>query len=149
MSSPTHPPRAPRRPRGTPSPKATAPPASRDAQGAASGDPGEGQGFYAGQFDPEELADLVAFGDDMSLVDEIACARVALRRVIELLGREPDEGITTAEYARLGQLAFSGARTVARLLRDQRALSDDAADAITGAIGTALDELGSEWSVHL
>jgi hypothetical protein len=85
----------------------------------------------------------------VSLVDEIACARVALRRVIELLGREPDAGITTAEYARLGQLAFSGARTVARLLRDQRALSDGAADAITGAIATALDELGSEWNIHL
>jgi hypothetical protein len=149
MSSPARLARAPRRPRGTPSREVPAPPASPDAQAAASKGPGEGQGFYAGEFRADELADLVALGDDMSLVDEIACARVALRRVIQLLGREPDAGITTAEYARLGQLAFSGARTVARLLRDQRALSGDAAKGLASAIATALDELGGEWRVDL
>ena len=38
---------------------------------------------------------------------------------------------------------------VARLLRDQRALSGAAADGIAGAIATALDELTSELGVKL
>lgn len=39
----------------------------------------------ASVLDPQELADLIAYADDMTLDDEIACARVALRRVLVLL----------------------------------------------------------------
>ena len=82
--------------------------------------------------------------------DEIACARVALRRVLAALGAPGDEtGLSASEFARLATLAFQGTRTVSRLLRDQRALSGDAADGINGAIGAALDELSVMWGVEL
>jgi hypothetical protein len=115
-------------------------------------------GFYASALDPQELADLIAYGSDMTLDDEIGCARVALRRLLVLLdasdaSRFDDpadvQPMTRADYARLMGLALQAARTIARLLRDKRALSDTAADGITGAIGTALDELSTLWGVPL
>jgi hypothetical protein len=115
-------------------------------------------GFYAPALDPQELADLVMYSDDMTLDDEIGCARVALRRLLVLLDasdvrnyEDPDdaEPMTHADYARLMGLALQATRTIARLLRDKRALSGDAADGIAGAIGQALDELASEWGLVL
>jgi len=108
------------------------------------------QGFYACALESKELADLAAYGGDLSLDDEIACARVAVRRVLAALGAPGDEtGLAASELARLAGLAFQGTRTVSRLLRDQRALSGDAADGINGAIGAALDELSVMWGVEL
>jgi hypothetical protein len=107
-------------------------------------------GFYADALEPRELADLVAYGGDLSLDDEIACARVALRRVLAALGAPGDEkGLSASDFARLAGLAFQGTRTVSRLLRDQRTLSGDAADGINEAIGAALDELSVMWGVEL
>ena len=102
-------------------------------------------GFYSPVLEPEELADLVAFADDLDLDDEIALARVILRRLVALLtnGNRPDEMV------RIASLALQATRTIARLLRDKRALSGEAADGIAGAIGQALDELGSEWGLDL
>jgi hypothetical protein len=70
-----------------------------------------------------------------------------LRRLLLYLRDHPD--LDAATLARLAPLAFRGTLTVARLLRDQRALSGEAADGIAGAIGQALDELGSAWGVEL
>jgi hypothetical protein len=107
---------------------------------------------------PEELADLVACADDLTLDDEIATTRVTLRRILSLITpdvravREPPQTnapMTPVDYARLATLALAGARTVARLLRDQRALSGEAADGIAGAIAQALDELGTELGLDL
>lgn len=109
-------------------------------------------GFYATSLSPTELADLVLYADDLTLDDEIACARVALRRVLDALTTttdQPDRQLDAESYARLAAVAFQGTRTVARLLRDQRALSGQAADGIAGAIAQALDELGSEWGLEL
>jgi hypothetical protein len=115
-------------------------------------------GFYAAALDPQELADLIAYADDLSLDDEIACARVALRRVLTLLDvsdvsqyDEPTDAqpMTRADFARLMSLALQATRTIARLLRDKHALSGSAADGISGAIGTALDELSTIWGVQL
>jgi hypothetical protein len=114
-------------------------------------------GFYSSALLPEELADLVACADDLSLDDEIATTRVTLRRILGLicadhLQKQPEGDtihLTTQEYARLATLALAGARTVARLLRDQRALSGEAADGIAGAIAQALDELGTELGLDL
>jgi hypothetical protein len=115
-------------------------------------------GFYASALDPQELADLVLYADDLDLDDEIACARIALRRVLTLLDtptitqfedttdRQP---LAPDDYARLVGLALQATRTIARLLRDKRALSGDAADGISGAIGLALDEISSLWGVDL
>jgi len=107
-------------------------------------------GFYATALEPRELEDLVAYGGDLSLDDEIACARVALRRVLAALGAPGDEaGLSASDFARLAGLAFRGTRTVSRLLRDRHALSGDAADGVNGAIGAALDELSAMWGVEL
>ena len=119
---------------------------------------GRTQGFYAGALEPGELADLVAFAGDLTLDDEIACARVALRRVLAALSTPGDtegadpaagEALSLSEFARVAGLAFQGTRTVSRLLRDQRALSGDASEGISGAIAAALDELSTMWGVDL
>lgn len=105
-------------------------------------------GFYSPVLKPDELADLVACADDMTLDDEIALARVIARRLAGMLIAPPDAA-ETADTARLASLALQATRTIARLLRDRRALSGDAADGIAGAISQALDELSSEWGIDL
>jgi hypothetical protein len=104
-------------------------------------------GFYTRSFDPDELADLVMLGDDLTLDDEIAAARVALRRVLDALKANGD--LAAADCAKLAGLVFTGTRTVARLLRDERALSQQAHEGINQAIALALDELGHEWGLDL
>lgn len=86
------------------------------------------------------------FADDLTLDDEIALVRVTLRRLMNSL-----EGVDLEAEAlsKLAPLAFYGARTVARLLRDQRALSGQAADGLLGALGQALDEVGSQMGLPL
>jgi hypothetical protein len=115
-------------------------------------------GFYSSVLRPDELADLVTYADDLSLDDEISCARVALRRLLTLLEspqlapfEDPNDShaLTTKDYTQITALALQATRTIARLLRDARALSGEAADGIAGAIAHALDELASEWGVDL
>lgn len=108
--------------------------------------------FYASVLEAGELADLVAFADDLSLEDEIACARIALRRVLALLSaqeRDGESALSAPEFARVAALAFQGTSTIARLLRDRRAIRGDSADGISGAIAQALDELSIEWGIEL
>ena len=105
-------------------------------------------GFYSPVLRPDELADLVACADDLTLDDEIACARVIMRRLLGIL-TEFENGSRLDEIARLASLALQATRTIARLLRDKRALSGDAADGIAGAISQALDELSTEWGIDL
>ena len=112
----------------------------------------EALSFYAGVLEAGELADLVAFADDLSVDDEIACARIALRRVLAELSKEGEEGgatLSASEFARLAALAFQGTSTIARLLRDRRAIRGESADGISGAIAQALDELSVEWGIEL
>ena len=59
---------------------------------------------------------------------------------------------TDADLAALTELFALHAQTASRLgrlLRDQRALSGQAADGLAGAIGQALDELSNELGVEL
>jgi hypothetical protein len=116
--------------------------------------------FYSPALQPEELADLDACAEELSLDDEIATTRVTLRRILALLSveraeRSPEHpraaegGMEPRDYARLARLALIGGRTVARLLRDKRALSGEAADGLAGAISQALDELSTEWGIEL
>ncbi len=108
-------------------------------------------GFYAASLKPDELADLLTYADDLTLDDEIACARVVLRRLLALLREEPntEHPVTNTDHYMLFSLSLQAARTIGHLLRDKRALSGQAADAISGAIAQALDELGSEWGIEL
>ena len=78
-------------------------------------------GFYSTAFNLEELEDVQDHDPDSVLKSEIACARVALRRVMSILA-DPNRDLPAWEYAKLATLAFYGARTVARLLRDQKDL---------------------------
>lgn len=107
-------------------------------------------GFYGRVYTLEEIADLVAYAADGSVVDELAATRVAIRRVLEkLTDKGPDEELELEDYARLAALVFTGANTVARLLKAQRVLSGEAADSLAGAMGTVLSELGQELGIDL
>jgi hypothetical protein len=111
-------------------------------------------GFYSRTFERAEIDDLVVFASCETLDDEIACARVALRRVFRLLlagttpGPEPTP-LAAPDYLRLVALAFQGTRTVARLLRDRHELGDDDEDGISTFMAQALDELSEEWGIDL
>jgi hypothetical protein len=66
------------------------------------------------------------------------------------LRADPDSGdITAEELHRLCSLALQATRTVARLLREQHAISGKAAEGIAAAIGHALDELSTDWGIQL
>lgn len=101
-------------------------------------------GFYSRQLTNQELADLIAAGDDLALADEIAINRVLLQRLLAALETADAETLAT-----IAPIILSGTRTIGRLLRDQRALSGEAADGIAGALAQALDELSTEWGVEL
>jgi hypothetical protein len=209
--------------RGSDPPRCAAHSERKGGAGAPSKDQDRGaHSFYRPALHPEELADLIACAEDLSLDDEIATTRITLRRILALLSADgnpqghPQEGhpqggaptgsgaamtqdghpqggaptgsgaamtqdghpqgdaptgsgaamtqdghphggaptgcgpaMTLEEYARLAALSLAGARTVARLLRDKRALAGEAADGISGAIAQAIDELATEWGVDL
>lgn len=102
--------------------------------------------FYRRAVSGQERADLARLARGASLEEEIATTRVVLRRLLVFLRDHPE--LDAASLARLAPLAFRGSQTVARLLRDQRALTGDSADGIAGAIGQALDELATEWGIE-
>ena len=106
-------------------------------------------GFYSSAVAPDELAALVAYSDDMTLDDEIGITRIALRRALKALSAptDPPARFALQDFARLAAVVFQGGRTVARLLRDRRALSGEAADGIAGALAQAIDELSTEWGL--
>lgn len=103
------------------------------------------RGFYTPNYSIEEIVDLVNLTVDDTLDDEVAAARVALRRVMEQFRQE----LTPLEYGRLSALVFRGTDTIARLLRVRRQLTGDAGDAYARAIGEALDQLAREWNIKL
>jgi hypothetical protein len=57
--------------------------------------------------------------------------------------------MTPENRARLAALSLAGARTIARLLRDKRALPGEAADGIPGTIAQAIDGLSTERGIPL
>lgn len=137
--------------------RATDPPlcAAHAHRNAGAGAPAGNQnarthGFYSTALELEELADLVACADDLSLDDEIALTRVLLRRLMEQIHRTPaGDDAEPTDYVRIAGLALQAARTVARLLRDKRAIAGEAADGLQGAISQILDEFSTEWGVEL
>jgi len=96
-------------------------------------------GFYSPAIAPDELADLVAYSSTDDLSDEIGAVRVALRRVLKALG--DDTATITPDLA---AMVFVGARTVARLLRDRRAISGGAAKGMIAGLDQILTELADE-----
>jgi len=105
-------------------------------------------GFYRHTLSDEELADLVSCADEDSLEDEIACTRIAVRRTLELLNRGA-ETMSETEFLRAAALVFRGTRTIALLLREQRALTGGEEGRLQEVFGAALDALGEEWGMEL
>jgi hypothetical protein len=100
-------------------------------------------GFYSPVIEEDELADLVALGDNITLEDEIALCRVAIRRLAASLQAEGK--VKQADLERIASLMFAGARTVARLLRDKRIISNEAATALSSAMNAALDWMNEQY----
>jgi len=115
---------------------------------ADSGQRASDEGFYSPMLSPDELADVVAYAAELTLADEIACTRVAVRRTLEFLSQGRGS-LSEADYLRAAGLVFQGARTMARLLRDQQALLGDSTDRLTAIFDAALDGLSEEWGIEL
>ncbi len=108
-------------------------------------------GFYGRILQNDELADLQNCSENTPLADEIALVRVTLRRVMTRLGRYDltQDDLTNQDLTKMVGLVMTGARTLARLLRAQDALSDQTTDDYRGSIDQALDELSAELGLPL
>jgi hypothetical protein len=117
------------------------------AHGGGQGNPGAPagntnavtHGFYT-----QPSVELQGISD---VVDDLMHRQSQLSAFIETHVAEGD--IEVADMAKLLGLLGQNASRIGRLLRDQRALSGEAADGLLGALSVALDELGSEWSREL
>ncbi|RPI58381.1 MAG: hypothetical protein EHM56_01960 [Chloroflexi bacterium] len=102
------------------------------------------RGFYFPALLPEEL-DHTLRQSNLTLDEEISLARICLLRVAEAL--KANGKLTPEQRIRLAALIFKGASTVARLLRDRQAVSDEPGDTLSSAIGPAVDIAASELGV--
>ncbi len=87
-------------------------------------------------------------GDASGVIDDVIAALAERHAWLstKLDEIDPDD---IKSLVRLFTAYSQNASRLGRLLRDQRALSGQAADGIAGAIAQALDELGSELGVPL
>lgn len=129
------------------------PRSSGRARSARPAVPGEGEAL-APSPDPSRPADdpeIVLAGGDLetmaTIIHDLAAKQRRLSAYIDA-GWESD-ALPVAELVRLMALHAQNASRLARLLRDKRALSGQAADGIAGAIAQALDELSTEWGIQL
>jgi hypothetical protein len=111
-------------------------------------------GFYSRILRDPYTGEPLDDPDVVSLDDEIAITRVALRRILAMLlsGTTPGERprpLDALDYARLGGLAFQGARTVARLLKTKEEIGAGDGGILAEAIDRVLDDLSEEWGVEL
>lgn len=108
-------------------------------------------GFYSAHFTPDELALIAEFVSDPTLDDEIWMQRVLNRRLLAHVSDNDGgaQAVPLETLVKVAEALAAGTGRVARLLRDKRALSGEAADGIAGAIAAALDELSTELGVEL
>jgi len=98
-------------------------------------------GFYArAVHPPTTIADIIS---------DLAEKQDALSNHIDAHLSNPDSQPNLTDLVKLFALHGQNASRLGRLLRDQRALSGDAADGIAGAIAQALDELSTELGTEL
>jgi len=127
--------------RGTDPPRCASHGGSKSPPGAPLGNTNAlKHGFYAQSDLPEDatIDDIIARLYMQQLELETYIAEVKAANAASIL-----------ELTHLLQLYGQNASRLGRLLRDERALSGDAADGISSAIGKALDELGSEWGIDI
>lgn len=72
-----------------------------------------------------------------------------LSRYIDRQVSAGEEELAAHDYTAYLSLYGQLLSRLGRLMRDNRAITGEAADGIAGAIGRALDELGSEWGIEL
>jgi hypothetical protein len=96
-------------------------------------DPAAG-GFYESGYNIKEATGLLYKSGDQSLKAELRVTRMAMRRALEQLRCELDP----VEYARLIELIFKGAHTVADIMRAQRALAGGDKDLIPPEVDEAI-----------
>lgn len=85
--------------------------------------------------------------DGLSLDEEISLARICLLRVAEAL--EANGGLTLEQRVRLVTLIFRGVSTIARLLRDRPAVSDEAREGWWAIFDRAMEAAAVELGVKL
>jgi hypothetical protein len=96
--------------------------------------------FYASRFIAHEVDLITGPASALELDDEIWLQRVMNLRLLEHASPEAE----VEQLIKVHHALANGAGRVARLLRDQRALSGAASEGIVKAISQALDEIGSE-----
>jgi hypothetical protein len=72
-------------------------------------------GFYAPVISEDEYADLVTYAEKFDLADELAMARVRLRRIAAYID-EHEQDLTPDEYGRLNKLIFRAIGTIQQLV---------------------------------
>ena len=72
-------------------------------------------GFYRPTFSEDEYADLIMYAEQFDLADELAMARVRLRRIAEYID-EHEKVMSVDEYGRLNGLVFKAITTIQRLV---------------------------------
>ena len=103
-------------------------------------------GFYARTFTAAELADLVAAGNLKTLEDEVAIARVVLRRLLEYL---QGEDLPPDEIKTIAPLVLRATGRIARLLKDQKLVSGETGDAVMAWLADAVTLAANEIGVDL
>lgn len=104
---------------------AGAPPGNRNRQT---------HGFYAADPDAVTINDAIAgLTDKMNRLDQVIAT----------------EDATAENFLAIFRLYVESSSRLARMLRDRRALSGEAADGISAALGQALDELATEWGIDI
>lgn len=94
----------------------------------------------------DDIIDLINAAADGSLEEEIANSRIIVGRLTKALA---DSDIQPLEYAKLAMAAFSGMNSVARMLRDKRVLSGEAANGVSEAMARVVEELSAEWDTNI
>ena len=102
-------------------------------------------GFYSRHFTDDELGVMLSPVDDLN--DEIGLCRVLTGRIVGRLTDVAD--LEVEDLVKLSSMALRASNTLARLMRDNRVLTGEAADDLAGSIGAVLDQLSSEWGVQL
>lgn len=117
-----------------------------DRSGTTRGQRTEETGVYHRLLSDQQVVDWLAYDCNATLGDETASNRIMLQHLLIYLQQTDD--ISMPEVVKIAALVFRGARAVTTVLRDEKALSGEAADGIAGAVGRALDELSMELGLE-
>ena len=72
-------------------------------------------GFYRPIISEDEYADLLTYSDQLHLADELAVARVRLRRISQYID-DHEQTLDPDQYGRLNTLLYTAIRTIADLV---------------------------------